>query len=284
MAPGFVVVRDSGFYIWEGADTGAETDKLKWSVAMPLGERISIGEGRKATYDNRVNEYVAIRRANGAEGFVRSTLVIPGTSLGVVTDDRATLYRSPSAIDVSNVILSRKTIVVCYPETEGGGFIKVAGYDTERQAFIQSNNNYVRTTSISRKDPDVQSCILLQTALALDANTQKVRRDALLDSALVDHPTSVFHSEIMAIVHPNAAPVVRTITFTDRGSVIDDNVNVRDQPNISGRVVGQVHNGDSISARERTAEMSQIGGDTDYWYKITSPMEGWVFGAFVSFK
>jgi hypothetical protein len=283
--PGYVLVRDSGFYVIDD-NTGEETDKSRWSASLSLGERVFIGEARKATYtnDNKVYDYMAIRRNNGNEGYILPNRVASGSYLAVVTDDRAALYRSPNAIDVSNTILSRKTVVVYYPESETGGFVKIAGYDPEKQAYIQSSNNYIRTTSISRKETDIQSCILLQTALALDVNTQKVRRDALLDAALVDYPDSVFHPEILAVVHPNmAGAVIRTVAMPVTSmKVNDDNVNVRDQAGTNGRVVGQIHDGDSVTVNERTSDTDQVNGQTAYWYKITSPVEGWVFGAFLT--
>jgi hypothetical protein len=289
MVPGFIIVRNTGFYVMVGEDTGEEKDLMKWVTALALGEKVFVGESRKATYDydKEVYTYTKIRRTNGDEGYVTSLRVVPGNYLAVVTDERATQFRSPNAIDVSNTILTRKTVVVCYPETESGGFIKVAGFDPWQPnggRYIPDTNNYVRATALSRSDADIQSSILWQTAVALNATTEKVRRDTLLDMAITTYPASVFYSEILAEANPGSSaggdigPITRPTTL----KVNDDNVNVRDQAGTNGRVVGYLHSGDTVTVTERTSQTFEINGQTSYWYKISSPVNGWVFGAFLT--
>jgi len=58
-------------------------------------------------------------------------------------------------------------------------------------------------------------------------------------------------------------------------------VNVRETPSTSAKVVKVIEAGELMEASSRSAETSTIGSDTDYWYFITSPVRGWVFGAFV---
>jgi uncharacterized protein YgiM (DUF1202 family) len=288
---GYVLRANSGFYKME-KDTGDETDKVEWSASMTLGEMVQItGEARRATYvasngTSSVYSYLPIRRDNGNTGFGMAIQVAPAGQLAVVTDEKATLFRSPKAVDVSNVIVARKTVVVYYPESENGGFLQVRAYDPVKEFYVQPDNNYLRRTALSMKSDDVESVILLQTALLLTSDSQKVRREALLESAFFGYPGSVFYDEIHALVNPGAAAPAVSIK-TEKVSpaylllVNDDNVNVRDMPSLIGKVVGTVSTGDSVTVTEQTTETYDIAGDKDRWYKITSP-EGWVFGAFLS--
>jgi uncharacterized protein YgiM (DUF1202 family) len=126
---------------------------------------------------------------------------------------------------------------------------------------------------------DVQSSILLQTAEALDPSKEKNRREALLESALYDYPGSIFVDDIRALIEPAAAASFRE---TDTWFVvIDDNVNVREDPNISSRVVTRLDQGIEVYAVEETSDEYSIDGQTARWRRIVDPAEGWVFGAWL---
>ncbi|MCL2441339.1 MAG: hypothetical protein FWD14_06330 [Treponema sp.] len=210
--PGFAMPVSPWFYVIDGADDGTEAVRVRGSAQMALGESIMIGEPRRLTWVNSNNvssilNFIEVHRENGTEGFALANQVTEGGRLAVVIDDRATLFRTPRTVDVTNTILSRMTVVICYPETESNGFIEVRGWDPVRERYIDPSASFVRTTAISRRDSDIQSSILLQTALIQPAN-QQVRRNALLESALLDYPDSVFNSEIFDIANPNTSGVI----------------------------------------------------------------------------
>ena len=291
MQVGYILRVNGSFYVIRD-DTGEETNRTTWTASMALGERVYTGEIRRATFptDGRVYDFIEVRRENGSDGFAFATHVAVGGRLAVVVDDRAQLHRSPKSIDVSGVILSRRTVVVYYPETEDGGFVEVRAYDSVRQAYVTSANAYVRSSSLSTRDSDIQSSILLQTALPLSNEGQeKVRKDALLESALYSYPDSVFNAEIQELVNPSAVNQVTIDSFNIRSYdnivqaiVTADNVNVRDLPDVNhGRVAGRVNEGDMVRINGQTTTEVTIGGLTDFWYRITSPYEGWVFGAYL---
>jgi len=188
-------------------ETGSETDKTKWVDYMSLGEKVEAGNTRKLTYegDGKVYEFTEIRRENGNEGNAFAWHIAVGGSLAVVTNEKANLFKTPKTVDVSGEILPRKTIVVYYPETEKDGFVKIKAYNPETRTDVRENNSHVRLTSLSRKNTDIQAAILLQTALALsDTAANKIRKEAILESAVLDYPDSVFYEEIYALAHPNA--------------------------------------------------------------------------------
>ena len=215
---GYVLRVNSGLLAIDD-DTGEETNKTRWVESMSLGETILTGETRRATFssDGVVYDFIEIKRENGKEGYAFAMQVAVGGQLAVVIDEKANLYRSPKVVDVSGTILSRRTVVVYYPEAENGGFVEVRAYDPERQAYIRTDNNYIRYTSISETEADVQSAILLQTALPLrESNSaEKTRRDALLESALQFYPDSEFYMEILELVHPETAGFIQDVYGMD---------------------------------------------------------------------
>jgi hypothetical protein len=208
--PGFCLRLNAGFYSKIENDTGSDTDKIKWLAYMSLGDSVLAGNTRRITFeaDGRIYDFIEIRRDNGDEGYALARDIAVGGRLAVVTDEKANLFRSPKAVDVSGVTLPRKNIVAYFPETEKSGFVQIKGYNTGAQDFIRENNNYIRPTSISRKDSDIQSAILLQTALSLSDTAQnRIRKEAMLEDAIMLYSDSVFYSEIYEAAHPSASGV-----------------------------------------------------------------------------
>lgn len=207
---GFALVVNTGFYVLSGNDAGDEKTKTKWSAQVPLGEKLTLGNTRRMTLesDNKVYEFTEVRRQNGNEGYILTWQVAEGERLAVVVDEKTNLFRSPKTVDVSGVILTRRSVVIYYPETEDNGFVEVRGYDIGRREYVNPNNSFVRLSSLSRRDSDIQAAIHLQTALSLTAANQSVRREALLETALFDYPDSVFYNEIFEIANPNTSGVI----------------------------------------------------------------------------
>jgi len=204
--PGFSLLVNAGFYTLAGTDDGEETTKMKWAASLSLGEKVMTGSTRRLTLDSnsRVYNVIEVRRDNGTVGFALASQIASNGRLAVVVDERATLFRTPRNVDVTGTILSQKTVLVYFPETERDGFVEVRGYDRGRDRYIDENVCNVRLTSLSRMESDIQAAILMQTALLLSED-QTVRRTALLESALNDFPDSVFYSEIYKLVHPGTA-------------------------------------------------------------------------------
>ncbi|MDR3116112.1 MAG: SH3 domain-containing protein [Treponema sp.] len=272
-------------------DTGAETDLTKATEAIPLGEelRLVTAETRKATnpYDKRVYEYFRVSRDTGKEGLVFARQVTVGSVLAVVSDEKANLYRSAKNVDVTDYVLSRKTVLGVFPETEKDGFIRIEAYDPVGQVY--RTDVFIKTSAISYKEEDVQSSILLQTAEALNPEKEKNRRSALLNSALQDYPHSIFAGDIRALTVEEApVPVQETGHVLDEGfvagsffRVTSDHVQVRKTPSTASAVITQLAKSARIYAVEETVEPFSIEGQTARWYHITEPVEGWVFGAWL---
>jgi hypothetical protein len=197
--PGFALRINTGLYVIDGEDGGDEKTKTKWTASLSLGENVLTGKKRKMTFNNRVYDFIEVRRDTKSEGYCLDYQIAVGGRLAVVVDEKANLYTTPKIVDATNTIIPRKTVVVIYPETESGGFIEVQGIDGN---YVIPDNRYMRSSTLSRYDPDIQVSILLQTALSMTNANQTVAREALLNSAVEVYPDSAFHMEVMDIMNP----------------------------------------------------------------------------------
>jgi hypothetical protein len=279
---GYVLQVNASLYTLEN-DTDNETDKTKWAASMALGEKVVIGKPRRATFagDGKVYDFMEVRRDTGGAGLAFTSRIAESGSLAVVTDEKAILYKSAKTIDATSTILPRKTVVVWFPDTQNSGFAEIRAYDPEALVPRQS---FIRTSSISRDEADIQSSILLQTALPLKKEgPDKIRRDALLESALMDYPNSAFRADIEEMMGLNTKALIKTEPAARRFmSVNNDDVDVHDLPDpVAGKVIGQLNMDDEVTIGEQTAATYTVGGQSARWYHITAPLYGWVFGGFL---
>jgi hypothetical protein len=262
-------------------NTEAPADVTRAAEPVPLGEELILitAEPRKATnpYDSKVYDYLRVRRDTGKEGLIFANQLTVGSELAVVADEKAYLYRSAKSVDASDYILPRGIVLGAFLETEKDGFIRIEAYDPVNQAYRR--NLFIKTAALSYRKQDVQSSILLQTAEALDPETEKNRRAALLDSALYDYPDSIFAVDIQALA--GSGSTVQTREINAQFIVSDDDVNVRENPDVSSAVVTQLFYETGVYAVEETVDEFTIDGQRARWYRIVQPVEGWVFGAWL---
>jgi hypothetical protein len=193
---------NTGLYKIDGEDNGEASTKTKWDAGMILGESVITGKTRRMTFNNREYDFIEVRRDNKSEGYALYYQIAVGGRFAAVVEEKANLFSAPKTVNVTNTVISRKTVLVYFPETESGGFVEVKGVDCESNNPIPEGR-YMRLSSLSRSESDIQSSILLQTALAMTGTNQTVAKEALLKSALQDYSDSVFYHEIRAIVNPD---------------------------------------------------------------------------------
>ena len=199
---GYVLRVNSSLYTLE-SDTGSESDKTKWAASMPLGEFVSVGNIRRTTFagDGKVYDFIEVMRDDGARGLAWDSQIAKAGQLAVVISEKANLYKTAKAVDVTGILLPRKTLVVFYPESQRDGFVEIKCYDPIAQAYRQ--NTFIQMTSLSIRESDIQSSILLQTAEPLkNEGSEKNRKEALLETALFNYPDSIFYQEIEALAYP----------------------------------------------------------------------------------
>jgi hypothetical protein len=198
--PGFALRVNTGFYILDGEDNGDASTKTKWSAYLSLGENVITGQTRRMTFNNTVYDFIEVRRDTNSEGYALKNQIAVGGRLGVVVEEKAVLYDSPKLVSATNATISRRTVLVYYPETEKDGFVEVQGIEGEGSNFLIPKDRYMYRLSLSESNSDIQASILLQTAKTMTNANQTVARDALLKSALNNFSDSTFAYEIQSYI------------------------------------------------------------------------------------
>jgi len=204
---GYALKLNTGIYVLKGDDTGDEAATVAWSSSLTLGDTLTIvGKPRKMTFVNSNNKkegvynFIEVRLEDKSKGFALANQVAEAGDLAVITEENTILFKSASMSKATNTVIARKTVVVYYPETAKSGFVEAKGIDCENGNPIP-DKYFLRLASLSMKDADIQSSILLQIAKPMAAD--KVAREVLLKSALQDYPNSVFSSEIRELLPNN---------------------------------------------------------------------------------
>jgi len=67
--------------------------------------------------------------------------------------------------------------------------------------------------------------------------------------------------------------------------VISDNVRMRSQPSLSGKILGKANHGTLVTAMARTKNATTVtrGGERNWWYQVETAdhKKGWMWGAYV---
>jgi hypothetical protein len=278
LSQGIALRVNSSFCVAEKNDAGAIAS-VRWNDTLVLGEKVSIlGDSAKYTYagDKAEYEFTPVKREDGREGFLFSSQLSPAGDLAVVIDERVVLYKGPRNLDALNTILPAQTVIVTFPETERDGFVQFQAYDAKAGRYYR--DNFIKVQSLSFKNDDVQSVILLHTAGALGPS-ETIRREALLEAAYNDYPESIFAAEIRVLLSG------KEVEPASLGSlwINDYDVKVWDNPDEkTGKTIDQLSLDTKVEVFETTTESYTVDGRTGRWYHISSPVNGWVFGAFLS--
>jgi len=261
--------------------------KAVYKEASFLGEKLEVlsAETQTAQIDGRDYNFVHVQRLGASEGWILNYNFAIGGTPAVVLNDESVLYKTPQNVAATGAVLNRAQFVVLRPETESGNFVQVCAYDADTKAYYGDEIEHIRfirylkTSDVSTADADVQTAILLHTARVAENET---RKKALLQSALSDYPSSAFSGEIDELLNPPLAQ--KETQEVDLSLYIaEPDINVRDQPDEkNGNVIEVLQTGSSLSISEETVQEYTIGSKTAKWYHISSPLDGWVFGAFLS--
>lgn len=66
-------------------------------------------------------------------------------------------------------------------------------------------------------------------------------------------------------------------------TIVGNNINLRDQPSLEGKPVGQAQDGEVYEVFSSSLDFETIGRETDFWYQIEKQGElVWIFGAFTN--
>jgi hypothetical protein len=275
---GLVADDKSGFVILGALPLWDITEgQLKWKDNLQIGEKLSLtGSSQKASQSGKERDFLQVRRDSGKEGWARADYVIPRSMLAVITAEEAILYTQPKNTSPTGKSLPRMTILAIHRDSAAEAFLRISAVDAEQ---VLQKELFIRNEGLSTSAADVQSAVLFQ--LAAQAKNAK-QKEALLRSAVTDHPGSAFIAQVEEALAALAAPSSRaTEGFFATLVASNDKVNVRSQPDeTSGAVVGQLSAGQQVEVEEKTVESYPIGEQNAPWYRIREPA-GWVYGAFL---
>lgn len=260
--------------------------KATWKASTFLGEKFTLtGEKTEADVNGYKYDLTQVTRITGDTLWVIDMTFAANGELAVVTSDEPIfLATAPQAATYTKVGIDRLQLIVVFPETEKSNFVKTSLYIPNKEdpakvgtyfGYDDRSTRYIRNNVYSIREDDVQSAILYHTAMASDNEEQK---KALLQSALSDYPNSVFERDIRSALNPEG-PGLETEAVTIEMQVSDDwNAPVFAKPSFDAVRVGAVQAGELITLVERSIKTVTADTETDYWYRIEEPLEGWIFG------
>ncbi len=217
-------------------------------------------------------------------------------STGVVYADCAA-YNSPNLADVRAKKVSAMTLIVIDKTFKEIPALLLYGdqdYYFYRVYWFDENAYSVRrgfmlSSKFSTTRDDVTAARIAKAALA---ESDEAKRSELLlnigeleisytmllavDAMFEEKPEVDDLSSYGEYWHGNKKFTI----VSDDGSAI----NVRDKPGINagGNVIAQLHHGDVVISEGGNMALEFIDGMGAHWMHITSPVDGWIFGAYAS--
>jgi hypothetical protein len=136
----------------------------------------------------------------------------------------------------------------------------------------------VDSAALSFARDDVRAATLLAKAAAArdEAEARAILEDAERSSA-----GSIFAADIRARLGAGTGEVAEGPAVEElaaRLTVKRDDVLVLAEPAADAAKIGTLAMDDEVDTTGRTVETATTGAGTAHWYRITSPIEGWVFG------
>jgi hypothetical protein len=255
---------------------------MVWVEALSLGQELDLLKGSaKGVYKGNEYSLIKVKNDAGNEGYVIEALVAKEPILGVVSSDNATLYSQPRDTAISPTVLPVGNIVALWPVTGKADFYQVTAY-LGHDGAIQ-REKYILSADVSVRSQDVNVRLLLNAAASMPKKEQKKKvletiRAKYSDTILADLVDGLRVEVEGGAAAPEAARDAVEVSGAYRAL---KPINVRDRPSTKGAVVKVLEADEVMDVVARTAETETIGSDTDYWYQISSPARGWVFGAFI---
>ena len=272
----------TAFVLYQGLGFWAEQDGAPVYVkSLDLTDRLTVHE-RTASLkgsSGKELEYTAATDAKGDEGWIRLPYVGVGDRLAVVVVDETFVYTEPKKTKMGKQVLKAGALVVVDDAGAADGFIKVDAMVLP--AEIPLDDVYLPADSVSADSGDIEAMQFIAVAKARRASGKDIDLKAA-DAMLADASLSASSPAIRALVD-EARGIVSVATEGASGQMASkaDKVNVRKTPTLAGEVLGQLAAGDLVELAERTVDVTTIDGVSAPWYRISTPIEGWVFGGFL---
>lgn len=280
---------------------------LKWLATLDAGTKydgVFNEDYIPETINNNSNEknklvFTAVEY-EGKKVYTMKNTVLAETRNGLSLGSRAVLTKDSLLYTwgqkgcFENVILPVGTVVVISEET-GYSYDEdlIRVYFFDNQVFWKVRAGYVLKNNVSEMNGDYDAVVLVKSALTKDASKDAEIIAKLLSSAEDRADSTGIHKYVEQAAEKIEASDISNSgieEFVKQAEVSSDGskVNVRDVPGTKGKVVGQLLDGGYVDIYQRTEKKDTIGGETDYWYHISTPgensVDGWVFGSALKFR
>lgn len=251
--------------------------KLEWLEDLTLGDKVTlVGRTQNFNKDGKDKEYLRVRTPSGKEGWVRTPYIAVNATLGVIKAESALIYSEPRDLKVTANVMNFLTVIAILDNGSTNDFAKVAAVDPDSEVPFAANT-YLTYPDLTIDENDVAAAIMYYVGKS--TKNAAVKKN-LLVLANKKYASSVFLPKLQTVLGGEAA--VASVPFAGTYTINDNNVNVRSTPSTDGAVVSQLSNGTSVTTKERSAAQATAGTKTDYWYHISAPLDGWVFGSFIT--
>lgn len=257
--------------------------KLTWVETLTIGDKVTLlGKAQKFTRDGKEREYTYVRTPSGKEGWLRTQYIAVNATLGVIKTDSALIYSEPRDLKITDKAMTMLTIVAILDNGSTPDFAKVNAVNPADDVYYDTNATYLTYPDLTIDENDVAAAILYY--VGKNTKNAGVKKN-LLTLANKKYASSVFLPKIQEVLGgAPAASAAAAVPFAGTYPLNDTNVNVRTAPSTEASVISQLSQPATVTVKERTAQPSAAGGKTDYWYHITAPVDGWVFGSFLTIK
>lgn len=262
--------------------------KGTWQASTFLGEKLTL-EDEKTTASINGYDYdlTKVTRSSGESSWIIDMTMGAEGELAVITKtENVVLYTGPQAATATGVNLDPMQILVVYPDSLSGKYIRASLYIPNKEdpakigsyyGYSDRTLRYVRVDDYSTRESDVQSSILYQMA---QSSENEVKKAALLQAALDDYGNSIFADTIStALSGENDEVAFDEINL--EMTVIGEATSVYAKPAEDSVRIGGIQEGELVTAVARSAETLPFQGNSDFWYRIEEPLSGWIFGGYL---
>ncbi len=256
--------------LWNEAGLRAAPGKgteAKWVTAINFGEVVYL-TGNEETPEGEQRAYLEMSLKGGAKGWSSGNLfaVDARRAAAYGTID---LYKRPELTTFTGTQLEAGEIFAVKNSSTQPGWLEVMGREKKKVGWIQENSRF------TSDEVDVSVAVLYTQAMAEKTNPAK--EAALLK--ILDNSTFQSSSLIGLVEQAVEGLQSQAELPANQLYITADKLNARSAPNTTSEVLFQVNNGAIGTIVERTPELEEVNGNTDYWYLIeVEGQEGWVFG------
>lgn len=256
--------------LWNEAGLRAAAGRgsdAKWVSSVNFGEVVTLtGEETKPEGDDKT--YVEMILKGGAQGWSNSSLFAINAARAAAYGD-IDLYKRPELTTFTGDQFEPGEIFAVMPDSEYEGWLEVYGKEKKKKGYIQENSRF------TKDEIDVSVSIMLTQALAEKGpQKQKEALERIMNS-------STFQSSALIGLVETALSNLkeRAELPANQLYVTADKLNARAEMSTTSEVLFQIDGGAIGTIIERSPDMVEVNGNTDYWYLIeVDGQEGWVFG------